>query len=208
MNAAPAVVLFDLDGVLAHYAHAPRLRHLAQHCGCRDDEVHAALFESGLENDADLGLYDDGAQVEELARRLGRPVTLEACVEARRASMQADPEVLAIAEAVARRARVAILTNNNLLLQRHLPRICPPLFPLFEDAVYCSAQFRAAKPDPAVFAACLSALGADPGEVLFVDDKAASAEAAVRAGMRGHHFTSARALRLELQRLGLLESAT
>ena len=115
--------------------------------------------------------------------------------------------VLAIAQAAARHARVAILTNNNLLLQRHLPRICPPLFPLFEGAVFCSAQFRVGKPDPAVFGACLEALGARPAEVLFIDDKRANADGARRAGLHAHHFTSADGLRQVLRDHGLPEEA-
>src|SRR3546814_4920702 len=61
--------------------------------------------------------------------------------------MRADAAMLALAARIARHARVAILTNNNLLLRDHLPAICPPLFPLFDDRVFCSAQFRLAKPD-------------------------------------------------------------
>ena len=81
MSTAPSVVLFDLDGVLAHYAHAPRLERLARRCGARVEEVAAALFESGLEHDADLGVYDAAGQVDALARRLGRPVSLEDCID-------------------------------------------------------------------------------------------------------------------------------
>lgn len=149
MSAAPAVVLFDLDGVLAHYVHAPRLALLAERC-------HRTPF----------------------------------------------------AGALARQARVAILTNNNLLLRDHLARICPPLFPLFEGRVFCSAQFRLAKPDPAIFLACAAMLGATPGEVLFIDDKADNAEGARRAGLRAHHYRDLPTLRGELRELGLAEETS
>jgi putative hydrolase of the HAD superfamily len=205
VSAAPAVVLFDLDGVLAHYAHAPRMAVLAQRSGASEDEVSRALFASGLERDADLGLYDADGQVAEFAARLGRPVALDDCVEARRAAMSADGDALALAAAVSARARVAILTNNNLLLRDHLPRICPALFPLFEGRVFCSAQFRLAKPDPAIFLACAAALGADPGDVLFVDDKAENAEGARRAGLHAHHHRDLPSLRGALRGHGLIE---
>src|SRR3546814_15798100 len=70
--------------------------------------------------------------------------------------------MLALAARLARKARGAILTNNNLVLRDHLPRICPPLFPLFADRVFCSAQFRLAQPDPAIFHSCLHKLVAAP----------------------------------------------
>lgn len=206
MSTSPAVVLFDLDGVLAHYAHAPRMALLAQRSGASEAEVSQALFASGLERDADLGLYDADGQAAEFAARLGRPVTLDDCVDARCAAMSADAGTLALAADVAARgARVAILTNNNLLLRDHLPRICPPLFPLFDGRVFCSAQFRLAKPDPAIFLACAAALDAAPGDVLFVDDKAENAEGARRAGLHAHHHRDLPSLREALQRHGLLE---
>src|SRR3546814_15814562 len=80
-----------------------------------------------------------------------------------------------------------LLTNNNLLLRDHLPAICPPLFPLFDDRVFCSAQFRLATPDPAIFLQCLRQLGATPAQALFIDDKAENAEGARLAGLRAHH---------------------
>lgn len=208
MSTAPAVVLFDLDGVLAHYVHAPRVALLAQRCHRTPDDVSRALFESGLERDADLGLHDAASQVEEFARRLGTPVSLDDCVDARRAAMQADLPMLAFAGALARQARVAILTNNNLLLRDHLARICPPLFPLFEGRVFCSAQFRLAKPDPAIFLACAAMLDAAPGEVLFIDDKADNAEGARQAGLRAHHYRDLPTLRSELRELGLAEETS
>ncbi|HVI58149.1 MAG TPA: HAD family phosphatase [Luteimonas sp.] len=205
MNGAPQVVLFDLDGVLAHYDHAPRLRLLAQRCGAGVEAVSTALFESGLEHDADLGLHDAQGQVEELSRRLGMPVTLEDCVAARRASMRADPAVLALAQRLSRHARVAILTNNNLLLRDHLPAICPPLFPLFDGRVFCSAQYRLAKPDPAIFLRCLEELDAVPTRALFIDDKRENADGARQAGLRAHHYRDLPTLLAELPGLGFPE---
>src|SRR5690606_37502217 len=162
--------------------------------------------ESGLEREADLGLHDAQGQADEFARRLGRPVSLEDCIEARRASMRADADVLSLAGRLAAQARVAILTNNNLLLRDHLAAICPPLFPLFEGRVFCSAQFRLAKPDPAIFLHCLGQLGATPAQALFVDDKAENAEGARRAGLRAHHYTGLPALRAWLRECGFADA--
>lgn len=199
----PALVLFDLDGVLAHYRHDVRIATLAQRTGAAPADVEAQLFGSGLEYASDLGDFDTDGHVAELAARLGVPVTLEDCLAARAAAMTADTEVIALATAVAAVARVAILTNNGLMLRDHLGALCPPLFPLFAGRVYCSAQFRIGKPDPQVFAACLRELGVAAADTLFVDDKAENAEGAHRAGLHGHHFTGVASLRAELRRHGL-----
>lgn len=201
----PALVLFDLDGVLAHYEHAPRLRVLAERTGRSAAEVSAALFESGLEREADLGRIDTDGLLAALAERLGAAVTLQDCLDARAAAMQANADVLALAEAAARRASLAILTNNGLMLREHLPAICPPVARLFGDRVFCSAQFRLAKPEPDVFRACLETLGVAPGEALFFDDKPDNAKGARRAGLRAHTYRDVAGLREHLAAHDLLE---
>jgi len=201
----PSLVLFDLDGVLAHYEHAPRLQLLAGRAGRSSNEVSAALFESGLEREADLGRIDTGDVLAALSGRLGVPVSLEDCLDARAAAMRADADVLALAEAVSRRAMLAILTNNSLMLRDHLAAICPPVARLFGDRVFCSAQFRIAKPDPAVFRACADALGIPPDRILFFDDKPDNAKGARRAGMRAHTYRDVAGLREHLAAHDLLE---
>lgn len=201
----PALVLFDLDGVLAHYGHDARVAVLAERSGATPGAVEAALFKSGLETAADLGELDADDVVAELSRRLERPVNLEDCVAARAAAMQADGEVLALAALAGQRAGVAILTNNGLMLRDHLERICPPLFPLFAGRVYCSAQFKRAKPDPEVFRECVRKLGATPETTLFIDGKAANADGARAAGLMAHHFRDVAGLQAELAAHDLLE---
>ncbi|MGH8027687.1 MAG: HAD-IA family hydrolase [Pseudoxanthomonas sp.] len=203
---ATALVLFDLDGVLAHYEHAPRLRVLAERTGTTERAVSRALFESGLEQEADLGLHDAQGHADELARRLGSPVAPADLIAARAAAMTANAGVLALAHQVARKTRVAILTNNNLLLRDNLAAICPPLFPLFEQRVFCSAQFRLGKPDPNVFLLCLEALDTPPEACFFIDDKPENPEGARAAGLSAHHYLNNDALlRAELFQRGLLE---
>lgn len=52
------------------------------------------------------------------------------------------------------------------------------------DAAVISTQVGAIKPDPRMYAAILKALGADPADCLFVDDKPENLEGALKAGMR------------------------
>ncbi len=208
MNAPPdrpACVLFDLDETLVRYDHGVRLRTLADRVGVAPARIEAELFASGLERDGDLGRHDAQGQADELARRLGVAVALADCIAARAASMTPDAEVVALAHAVARRARVAILSNNGLLVRDHLPALCPALSPLFDGQVLCSAEFGVGKPEAVVFAHAADRLGLAPGAILFVDDKPANAEAARAAGLRAHHHRDAAALRAVLAAHHLLE---
>lgn len=201
----PALLLFDLDGVLAHYEHAPRLRALAERTGASEAAVAEALFESGLEREADLGRIDTDGVLVTLGERLGVPVSLDDCLAARAAAMRANDAVLALAGAAARRARLAILTNNGLMLRDHFETICPPLAPLFAGRVFCSAQFGLAKPEPELFRRCLAQLGVAPEEALFFDDKPDNAKGARRAGLRAHTYRDEAGLRAHLAAYDLLE---
>lgn len=191
---APALVLFDLDDVLARYEHSTRVEALAIRVGSNAAAVQSALFDSGLEHDTDLGRYTADEHADELARRLGLPVTLADCVAARGAAMRIDDDVLRIVATVAETSRIAILTNNGLFLRDHLAAMCPPLFPLFAGRVLCSGQFGIAKPDPEIFLRCLAALDTQAADALFIDDKAANIDGARRAGLAAIHFTGADAL--------------
>ncbi len=201
----PALVLFDLDDVLVGYDHAKRLAALSERTGATPKVAHRALFTAGVEKAADAGELDVAGTLAALSAELGAPVTLEDWISSRSEAMSPRPEVLALAQAAAEVAQVAILTNNGLLLRDHLDRMHPPLFPLFSGKVYCSAQFRRRKPDPAIYLDCLAALGVAPADALFIDDKVANANGARAAGLRAHHYQGSSGLRSALQTHRLLE---
>ena len=201
----PALVLFDLDDVLVGYDHAARLAALSSRTGIAPKAVHRALFATGVEKAAEEGRLDVEATIAALSAELGAPVTLDDWIASRAEAMTPRPEVLALAQAAAEVAQVAILTNNGLLLRDHLHRMHPPLFPLFAGRVFCSAQFRGRKPDPSIFLDCLALLGVAPADALFIDDKVANANGARAAGLKAHHYQGSHALRDALSTHRLLE---
>jgi HAD superfamily hydrolase (TIGR01509 family) len=135
-------------------------------------------------------------------------VTLADCVAARAAAMTPRLALVDLVDALAARCRLAILTNNGLLVRDHFTTLCPPFAAHFAGRVHCSAMYGIAKPDSAVFAHCAEALGAAPSGVLFIDDKPENAAGAVRAGMSGHHYRDIAGLRSALAAHHLLESIT
>ena len=174
----PACILFDLDDTLARYDHDARVRALAARCGVAPERIEAELFASGLEHDTDLGRYD--------------------------ARGQAD----ALAQQVSRRAQLAILTNNGLLIRDHLGTPCPALAQLFAGHVFCSAEFGIGKPKPAFFHHCLERLQLAPAAALFVDDKPANVDAARAIGLHAHHYRDSTGLAAALRDHDLLEEPT
>lgn len=203
-----ACVLFDLDHTLVRYDHAARIAALAERSGVEPKRVDDALFHSGLERDSDLGLFDAQGHARELSRRLGATVTLDDCIAARAAGMAPVAETIAMAHAVSTCAQVAILTNNGLLVRDHLHVLCPALSPLFDGRVLCSAEFGVAKPDPAIFRRSAERLGLPASAILFIDDKAANANAARGVGMDALHYAGPQPLRASLRARALLDDTT
>lgn len=202
------LVLFDLDDVLVDYSHEVRCRTLGDRIGRDADAVHAALFGSGLETEADLGRIDAEGVARVLSETLATTVTLADCVAARAAAMTPRLALGDIVDALAARCRLAVLTNNGLMVRDHFATLCPPFAAHFAGHVHCSAMYGIAKPDPDVFAHCAAALGVAPSRVLFIDDKPGNAAGAMRAGMSGHHYRDIAGLRSALAAHHLLESIT
>ena len=79
------------------------------------------------------------------------------------------------------------------------------------DHRYYSCRLGVAKPDPEAFRLVISDLGAEPGDVLFIDDRAENTRTARDLGMRTITFTSAsdldRELRLATAEIPIAEAA-
>jgi len=66
------------------------------------------------------------------------------------------------------------------------------------DVLVWSFQLHMAKPDPAIYRHTLTALGAEPEETLFLDDRIVNVEAARALGMRAIEFSTVDRLRADL----------
>ncbi len=71
--------------------------------------------------------------------------------------------------------------------------------------IFVSGDLRMIKPDPAIFHHTVEAIGASAANCLFIDDSAKNVAAAAAGGLLTHHFTAPDRLRVDLQRLGLLD---
>ena len=199
-----SLVLFDMDNVLCRYDRAVRVAHLSRLCGRSPGEVEAAIWGSGFEALGDAGAIGAEDYLRGFGARLGCALTLEEWLAARKAAMAPAREVLDLVRAVRARARVAVLTNNSTIVRDRIDDFLPELRPLFGEAVFASAGFRLAKPDPEIYRRCLAALGTAPAETLFVDDLAENVAGAERAGLRGHRYTEVQPLAAVLAQHGLL----
>jgi putative hydrolase of the HAD superfamily len=196
-----ALVLFDMNDVLCRYDRAVRIAELANLAGREPDDIETAIWRSGYEDRADAGEFGADEYLRGFGERIGTALTARDWVAALRASVTPHPEALALAEELARTIRVAVLTNNNLLVAREIANIFPAIPAVFGSAFHVSAEFCARKPDPEVYRRCASRLGVPTSEILFVDDSPANVTGAEAAGMLAHRHTALETLAARLRQL-------
>ena len=194
--------LFDLDGVLRQYdpAHpaaieaqhdlpAGTLARIAFTPARLDPAVDGrATFEQWRDAIADVLTHEHGVDD-------GRGVTDRFFdVEAAAA---VDAEVLAIVRGLrAGGLRVGLLTNATSRLDHELEvlRLTDEV-----DVVCNSSELGVAKPDLRAFELAVARMEVAPADCFFTDDRVENVDAARRAGLVAHHFTSATALAAALE---------
>lgn len=200
-----SLVLFDLNGVLYRYDRAARISALAAVSGRTPQAIAAAIWDPGFEDSGDAGGLDAQAYLLGFGSAIGYNLSEADWVAALRAAIAPIPRTLALLPRIRPAVTCAVLTNNNLLVRRHFEALYPEVAAHVGNHAFVSAEFRARKPDPAVYRSCLMRLGTAPAACLFIDDSQANVAGAMTAGLAGHHSTAAADLEAELNRRGLLD---
>lgn len=204
MGSRPTAVIFDMDDVLCVYHFDKRLKRLAEMSGVSEEIINDVIWEQGFDEEADAGRWTAEEYHRLFCERIGATLTVDQWLEARAHSMEPSHEVLDMARAVKRNAKLSLLTNNGPVLQKFIARVFPEVPEIFGEHSHFSCELGVAKPDPEVFLRLTALLEAQPSQTLFIDDTASYIEGAVSAGLMTHHFRAAEALRRELEEYGLL----
>jgi len=198
-------VIFDLNDVLYDVDTKVRLRLLEDLTGRPAAEIDAAVWGGPHENEAEAGRPATAeAYLDQFARLLGYPIDFDTWADIHRRMMRPRQEVLDLVRQVKRKADVAMLTNNGMLLKASLPVCAPEVIAIFGDKAHVSAEFGVRKPDPLVYERVCARYGHAPGESAFVDDKAENVQDAELAGLTGHLYTGLEGFRGFLAQHGLL----
>lgn len=204
MTAAIECVLFDMDGVLCDYSRDTRLIELGKAMGVDKEVAREVMYTSDLEWIADAGEMTVEQYMAALSEGFGKTLTDAQWLHARIAATQVRPSMVALAERLSHKVKIGILSNNSLMMERHLRTVSPGLFPLFEGRAWVSAQCGAIKPKAACYLACLGFIGAKPENTLFLDDAQENVDGAIAAGLQGHFFTDQAEFETLLAERGLI----
>ena len=198
-----SAVIFDLDDVLCTYDRPAHIAHIASLAGKNPEDVYTAIWASGFDGDADIGLFDADDYLRGFEERIGYSLSRAEWLTGRKLTTLANLGVLGLIGTIKRKAKVALLTNNTSLVTDYLDDFLPGFRLLFDGNIFASANLKAAKPGPEIFYRCMAKFGAVPERTLFVDDQA-NIKGAQQAGLHGHRYTSPESLARALTRYGLL----
>ena len=192
------VIVFDMDGVLCRYRIERRLARLALWSGQRPEAIHAAIWGSGFEGEAERGVLSADDYLREFGERLGYPLSAAQWVEARRVASEPDPAVLALVRQLTVVRPVGMFTNNPWLLKRHIAEVFPAIPELFGARAVFSAELGRSKPDPEAFRLLATRLACVPEEILYFDDDTTYVAGAREAGLSAYHVGGASGVRAGL----------
>jgi putative hydrolase of the HAD superfamily len=183
--------IFDFGHVLSLSPKASDYQKLAALAG-----IDGTPFEEiywGRRVDYDRGAIDGPTYWRRVAEAAGKeftPAQIDSLIAADIAIwMRANPIMMDWVRALKScDLKIAVLSNMPIEISRYM-RQYAPWFGDF-DYVCFSAEVHLAKPDAAIFHACLKVVRSRPEECLFIDDRAENVKAARALGLQALKFES------------------
>jgi putative hydrolase of the HAD superfamily len=190
--------VFDCGGVLLRNDDLSAYRAWEQRLGLEQGALAERLWQGETWRLAELGKISE----DEFWRRAGDMLGLQdpgerdALRQDLWDSWSLDTQVLDVIDTIRRRYPVAILSNATDALEGMLSE----RYQVAERfaAILNSARLGVAKPDEAIFQIMLKRLKAEPGEIVFIDDRAENVAAAAALGMHVVWFVHANELQRQL----------
>lgn len=188
-------IVFDYGGVLSLPQPEADAEAMARAVAADPEAFSRRYWEHRLE--FDRGTLSPHAYWAEV---LGRPVTDSevARLVAMDVASWAHPDagtVALLGELLDAGRDVALLSNASAAVGEGIDQL--PWIAAIGHRFY-SGHLGLVKPDREIYDATAKALGADPAEIVFIDDRLENVAGAERAGMTGVHFSGAAALRVAL----------
>jgi putative hydrolase of the HAD superfamily len=197
-------VIFDFGYVLSLPPQTSDYQALAALAG-----IEGMAFEEiywGKRAEYDRGAIDGPAYWRRIAEAAGREITpaqIDRLIAADIAIwIRANPVMMEWVQALKSRGlKTAVLSNMPIEISNYM-RKHAPWFRDF-DYVCFSAEVQLAKPEAAIFYACLEVVRSRPEECLFIDDRAENVEGARALGLQALKFVSVEQLAAEVQPFNL-----
>lgn len=196
-------IFLDLGNVVIAFDFKLAYARLAEHCGCRPEELPGRIRATGLVAPFERGELSPERFVRDFSAALNLNLTYPEFCEWWSCVFLPEPLVPeALLQDLASRYRLLAVSNTNPIHFEMIQKAYP-LLRHFHDFVL-SYEIGAAKPEAKIYREAIARAQSSAGECLFVDDLAGNVEAAREHGIEAVQFFSARQLEGELRARGLL----
>jgi putative hydrolase of the HAD superfamily len=199
-SSLPAVILFDLGGVLIEVAGAARTVAWARLES--DRELWPRLAALPEFQEFEMGRLPPEAFAEAVCAALGLPVDASTFLEDFAGwPTRAFPGAAELLAALKPQHALACLSNNNAV---HWARVEREMgIAHFFEPRFLSHEIGLVKPDPAIYRHVIDALALPPEAILFLDDNPANVEQARALGINAHRVFGVAAAAEQLRAHGI-----
>jgi len=196
------VIIFDLGKVIMDFDHMQICKKLADHSRLEPDRIYEIIFNSGLESSFDKGIITPENFYTEVKEEVGFSMDIEQFKDIWENIFTLIPGIENILSSFKDKYKLLCLSNTN---KWHF-EYCMENFPVLKhfDSFILSYELGKAKPETEIFEKAIQKSGNFPSECIYIDDIVEFVEKAKEAGINGIHFTSADALKKDLQKLNLI----
>ncbi len=192
-------IAFDIGNVILDFDFRKALDGIAAATSARRSDVLKYFASAGLAEQFERGKIAPEAFHAGVSRDLGIRLGFDEFAALWNCIFTPTEGMAELLAGLAGRYRLHAASNTNVLHKNHIMSNFP-VFGRFSGIV-ASCDVGERKPDAAFYGRLVREIGADPADILFVDDLEANVEGAIRAGLAAVKFASARGLREDLARL-------
>lgn len=195
-------IYFDFGNVVAKFDHRRATRRYVRHSDLQEADIFDAIYNTQLEYDFESGCISADAFVGHAMAAIGYRGSTEQFVAEFVDIFTPNPEVVALIPRLARRHRLVLASNTNVLHASQFRRQMADTLAHFH-AIGVSYEAGTRKPHLPFFAHCQSFAAGPEDGCLFVDDIEVNVEAARAFGWRAIQFKTFDGLLRDLREHGV-----
>ncbi len=200
-NSKITTIVFDIGNVILHFDYLRAARRFAEATELPLETIEKHFYFSELERLYSKGKISSEGFFAKLKEDLKLKIDFDTFANIWNDIFWLNHEVADLLKALKGKYRLAAITNTTELHFRYWTDNFPVLKLI--EVFFASHEVGLRKPDPELFKLVLKRLGAQPQEVVFVDDMEENAKAAKELGIRTVHYGSSNQLEEELKSLGV-----
>ena len=197
-------ILVDLGNVLIDFDHTIAAKRISQFCGKTPQEIFDLFFASDVTMRFEAGTISPQEFYLGVKEMLDLRLSFDSFVPIWNDIFfltAKNRAAYSLMNTLKDNYRVALISNINVLHYEYLQKRYP-VFNVFHE-VFTSCALGCVKPDHAIYRKTLEALGSEPQDVFYTDDREDLVESARQLGIHGFVFKDVETLKADLLGAGV-----